>query len=45
MKVRISGNSIRFCLKQPEVKQFEQVGEMSEVIIFGPAATEKLSFI
>lgn len=44
MKVRISGNSIRFRLKQSEVKQFHETGEIEEEIIFGSEATEKLSF-
>ena len=45
MKVRISGNSIRFRLKQSEVKRFAQTGEIKEETAFGVAATDKLSFI
>ena len=45
MKVRISGNSIRFRLKQSEVKQFEQDREIKEITSFGTEQTERLSFV
>jgi len=45
MKVRISGNSIRFRLKQSEVKQFQQAGEIKEVTAFGGETPDKLSFV
>lgn len=45
MKVRISGNSIRFRLKQSEVKHFQQNGKITEVTTFGGAPTDKLTFV
>ncbi|MDQ6813595.1 MAG: hypothetical protein M3040_07665 [Bacteroidota bacterium] len=45
MKVRISGNNIRFRLKQSEVKRFEQAGEIKEVTVFGREPADALSFI
>lgn len=45
MKVRISGNSIRFRLKQPEVHRFQQTKEVVEVTAFGPASADKISFV
>ena len=45
MKVRISGNSIRFRLKQSEVKQFQQTGEIKQVTSFGIQPEDKLSFV
>ena len=45
MKVRISGNSIRFRLKQPEVSYFQQHGNLTEVTAFGPAPADQLRFI
>ncbi|MBE7172419.1 MAG: hypothetical protein INR73_17660 [Williamsia sp.] len=45
MKVRISGNSIRFRLKQAEVHRFQQEKEVVEVTAFGPAHADKLSFV
>ena len=45
MKVRISGNSIRFRLRQSEVRRFEEDGEITEVTAFGPLAADKLSFV
>ena len=44
MKVRISGNKIRFRLKEPEVKQFQQKGIISEVLEFGYNENEQLTF-
>lgn len=44
MKVRIAGNSIRFRLKQAEVTHFGNVGTISEVVRFGIAPTDQLSF-
>ncbi len=44
MKVRISRNSIRFRLKEPEVKRFQQEGVISEVLEFGNNETEQLKF-
>ena len=43
MKIRISGNSIRFRLKQSEVKSFKQDGQITELTAFGGDA--RLSFI
>jgi hypothetical protein len=45
MKVRISGNSIRFRLRQSEVKRFQQTGEIKEVTAFGGAAADRLTFV
>ncbi|KAA9038384.1 hypothetical protein FW778_12490 [Ginsengibacter hankyongi] len=45
MKIRISGNSIRFRLKQAEVKRFGEEGEIKEEILFGILPADKLSFI
>ncbi|GAA4437659.1 hypothetical protein GCM10023188_32110 [Pontibacter saemangeumensis] len=45
MKVRISGNSIRFRLKQPEVSYFQQHGKITEVTAFGPAPADQLRFM
>lgn len=45
MKVRITGNSIRFRLKQKEVKQFGEQGEIKEELSFGTLPADKLSFI
>jgi hypothetical protein len=44
MKVRILGNTIRFRLKQPEVHHFESVGKVTEVIEFGPEASDQIRF-
>lgn len=44
MKVRISGNKIRFRLKEPEVKAFQQKGNVSEVLAFGDNESEQLKF-
>ena len=45
MKIRIQGNSIRFRLKQKEVRNFQQLGEIKEEICFGNSSSEKLSFV
>jgi len=45
MKIRISGNSIRFRLRQSEVKRFSKDGTITEVISFGPLVSDKLGFI
>ena len=45
MKIRIHGNSIRFRLKQTEVKHFREGGEIKEKISFGILPEDKLSFI
>ena len=44
MKVRISGNKIRFRLKEPEVKQFQQKGLVTEALIFGDDESEQVKF-
>lgn len=44
MKVRISGNSIRFRLKQSEVQTFGEQGTLSEITEFGMAADDALTF-
>lgn len=44
MKVRILGNTIRYRLKQPEVSHFKQFGKVTEVIEFGPEASDQLRF-
>ncbi|MDQ6902906.1 MAG: hypothetical protein M3139_07840 [Bacteroidota bacterium] len=45
MKIRISENSIRFRLKQQEVKYFMEEGEIKEEISFGFLPMDKLSFV
>ena len=45
MKIRIQGNSIRFRLKQMEVKHFREEGEIKEETSFGILPADKLSFI
>lgn len=45
MKVRILGNSIRLRLRQKEVCQFQESGEVREVASFGTGNTNKLSFV
>lgn len=45
MKVRISGNSIRFRLKQPEVTHFQQHGNVTEVTAFGSEPADQLRFV
>lgn len=44
MKVRISGNSIRFRLRQPEVATFGEIGKIEEITEFGPESNDRLSF-
>ncbi len=44
MKVRISGNSIRFRLKQSEVQRFAEEGKLSEVTEFGVEPEDALTF-
>ena len=44
MKVRILGNTIRFRLKQPEVRHFERFGKVTEVMEFGPEPSDQLRF-
>ena len=45
MKIRIQGNSIRFRLKQTEVKHFNEEGEIKEELSFGILPADKLSFV
>ena len=45
MKIRIQGNSIRFRLKQQEVKHFREEGEIKEQILFGFLPADKLTFM
>ena len=44
MKVRISGNKIRFRVKEPEVKRFQKEGVLSEVLEFGDSENDRLKF-
>jgi hypothetical protein len=44
MKIRISGNTIRFRLKQPEVADFAANGVITDHIQFGTAAGKALRF-
>lgn len=44
MKVRISGNKIRFRLKEPEVNEFRQKCIVSEVLAFGEKEIDQLKF-
>ena len=44
MKVRISGNSIRFRLKKSEVQQFQEKGTLAEVTEFGIEEEDRLTF-
>jgi hypothetical protein len=44
MKVRISGNGIRFRLKQPEVESFARSGKIVEHLQFGPREEDCLKF-
>ena len=44
MKVRISGNKIRFRLKEPEVNKFQQEGRVSEVLEFGLNDIDQIKF-
>lgn len=45
MKVRISGNTIRYRLKQPEVAAFQQLGTLTEVTAFGPEPADQIRFV
>jgi len=45
MKVRISQNSLRFRLKQPEVQLLSQQRYLAEVIEFGSEQNDQLRFI
>jgi hypothetical protein len=45
MKIRISGNSLRFRLKQTEVKRFRNEGEIREEILFGMLPADQLAFV
>ena len=45
MKIRIQGNSLRFRLKQTEVKRFREEGEVKEETSFGILPADKLSFV
>ena len=44
MKVRISGNTIRFRLKQSEVQKFREQGNLTETLAFGTEDADILSF-
>ena len=44
MKVRLSGNTIRYRLKEPEVGMFHETGTITEVIQFGIAESDHLKF-
>ncbi|MCW3110976.1 MAG: hypothetical protein JWQ09_5482 [Segetibacter sp.] len=44
MKVRISNNSIRVRLKEPEVNLFKNTGTITETLEFGSGDTEQLKF-
>ena len=44
MKIRMLNNSIRFRLKEPEVKLFRQTGSITEALEFGAAAEDQLRF-
>src|SRR3954451_24156047 len=45
MKVRISNNKIRFRLKEPEVKLFDQTGIATEALQFGVDESQHLKFV
>jgi hypothetical protein len=45
MKIRIQGNSIRFRLKQTEVKRFSEMGEITETTYFGVLPADKFLFV
>ena len=45
MKIRIAGSSIRFRLKQPEVKMFSQQQSITEIIEFGMSRPDQLRFV
>jgi len=44
MKIRILANSLRLRLKQPEVQQFARTGNVTEVMEFGPEASDCFSY-
>ncbi len=44
MKVRILTNTLHLRLRQPEVRQFKELGKVLEIIEFGPAPSNKLGF-
>jgi hypothetical protein len=44
MKIRISGNTIRFRLKQPEVESFAKTGLIADEINFGKSINNRLTF-
>ena len=44
MKVRLLENTIRFRLKQSEVRHFGSDGEIKQITIFGPLAEDQLTF-
>ena len=45
MKVRISNNSLRFRLKQPEVEVLSRQRYLAEIVEFGTQQNEQLHFI
>lgn len=45
MKIRIASNSIRFRLKQPEVRLFSQQQSITEVLEFGAAPGDQIRFV
>jgi hypothetical protein len=44
MKIRILANSLRLRLKQPEVHQFAQTGNVTQVMEFGSEASDCFSY-
>jgi hypothetical protein len=44
MKIRIADNSIRFRLRQPEVKLLQEKGLVTTVLAFGTTPENKLTF-
>src|SRR3954454_103388 len=44
MKVRIANNKIRFRLKEPEVRKFQQTGTVTEALQFGTGENEQVKF-
>lgn len=44
MKTRITANSIRFRLKQTEVKSFAEHGSITEMLELGATSSEQLAF-
>ena len=45
MKIRLQGNSIRYRLKEPEVKAFNVNGRLTEIIQFGNTHDKQLCFV